>query len=99
MKATLPFKELVTDESRPLRAFAMKLTQDHEEANDLVQDTLLKVRKPPYSFFTQLYWLQIRRDRSQIEDSSWYRKSTDTQCKKRVDEKIVGLPNALILSF
>ncbi|MBK9524513.1 MAG: RNA polymerase sigma factor [Bacteroidetes bacterium] len=42
MKATLPFKELVTDESRPLRAFAMTLTPDQEEANALVQDTMLK---------------------------------------------------------
>lgn len=60
MKATLPFKELVTDESRPLRAFAMKLTQDHEEANDLVQDTMLKafVNEEKFSEGTNLKgWL------------------------------------------
>ena len=60
MKSNLPFKELVCDESKPLRAFAMKLTQDHEEANDLVQDTLLKaiVNEEKFSEGTNLKgWL------------------------------------------
>ena len=26
----------------PLRGYALKLTQDHEDANDLVQETMLK---------------------------------------------------------
>lgn len=60
MKSNQPFKELVCDESKPLRAFAMKLTQDHEEANDLVQDTLLKaiVNEEKFSEGTNLKgWL------------------------------------------
>ena len=29
----------------PLRGYALKLTQDHEDANDLVQETMLKAFK------------------------------------------------------
>ncbi|HRH65617.1 MAG TPA: RNA polymerase sigma factor [Bacteroidia bacterium] len=60
MKATIQFKEMVSGESKPLRAFAMKLTQDHEEANDLVQDTMLKafVNEEKFSEGTNLKgWL------------------------------------------
>lgn len=42
MKTSHDFRSLVSSESKPLRAFAMKLTQDDEDANDLVQDTMLK---------------------------------------------------------
>ncbi len=42
MKNTDQFKNLVSNESRPLKAYAVKLTQDQEDADDLVQDTLLK---------------------------------------------------------
>ncbi len=38
----LDFGIQLTDHSGMLRPFAMKLTQDSQEANDLVQDTLLK---------------------------------------------------------
>ncbi len=36
------FKQIVTEHSTPLKRFAIKLTQDSEEAQDLVQDTMLK---------------------------------------------------------
>ena len=36
------FKYKVSDESRPLRAYALKLTRDMDDANDLVQETMLK---------------------------------------------------------
>jgi RNA polymerase sigma-70 factor (ECF subfamily) len=36
------FKEKVTLEADPLKHFAIKLTQDLEDAEDLVQDTMLK---------------------------------------------------------
>jgi len=42
MKAKSEFKELVTEASQPLRHYALKLTQDIEDADDLVQDTMLK---------------------------------------------------------
>ncbi|XQP84045.1 MAG: sigma-70 family RNA polymerase sigma factor [Candidatus Pollutiaquabacter aromativorans] len=42
METNQEFRKQVTDETRPLKAYAMKLTQDSEEANDLVQDTVLK---------------------------------------------------------
>lgn len=36
------FKYQVSDESNPLRAYALKLTHDMDDANDLVQETMLK---------------------------------------------------------
>lgn len=36
------FNEKVSDESRPLTGFALKLTQNMEDAEDLLQDTMLK---------------------------------------------------------
>lgn len=36
------FNQVVTEHSTPLKRFAIKLTQDSEEAQDLVQDTMLK---------------------------------------------------------
>jgi RNA polymerase sigma-70 factor (ECF subfamily) len=36
------FNKLVTNEAVPLRGFALKLTQDMNDAQDLVQDTMLK---------------------------------------------------------
>lgn len=36
------FKYQVSDESRPLVAYALKLTHDMDDANDLVQETMLK---------------------------------------------------------
>ncbi len=36
------FNEKVSDESRPLTGFALKLTHNMEEAEDLLQDTMLK---------------------------------------------------------
>src|SRR5437762_6042044 len=36
------FNHLVTGEEAPLKGFALKLTQDMEDAQDLVQDTMLK---------------------------------------------------------
>jgi RNA polymerase sigma-70 factor (ECF subfamily) len=36
------FNHQVKTHYQPLRGFAMKLTQDHEDANDLVQETMLK---------------------------------------------------------
>ncbi|MFM2136574.1 MAG: hypothetical protein RL021_1974 [Bacteroidota bacterium] len=41
-KKKFDFRTLVTIESRPLRNYALKLTQDAEDADDLVQDTMLK---------------------------------------------------------
>lgn len=42
MKTNNEFRYLVTNESKPLRNYALKLTQDMEDADDLVQDTMLK---------------------------------------------------------
>lgn len=42
IKPKFDFRALVTIESRPLRNYALKLTQDVEDADDLVQDTMLK---------------------------------------------------------
>jgi RNA polymerase sigma-70 factor (ECF subfamily) len=39
------FKNLVQTQYRPLKGFALKLTQDSEDANDLVQETMLKALK------------------------------------------------------
>jgi len=39
---SVKFNELVTNEEAPLKGFALKLTQDMEDAQDLVQDTMLK---------------------------------------------------------
>lgn len=39
------FRELVQNQYRPLKGFALKLTQDVEDANDLVQETMLKAFK------------------------------------------------------
>ncbi len=36
------FRSQVTIESKPLRNYALKLTQDSEDADDLLQDTVLK---------------------------------------------------------
>src|SRR6266481_7000141 len=36
------FNHLVTNKEQPLKGFALKLTQDMEDAQDLVQDTMLK---------------------------------------------------------
>lgn len=41
-KKKFDFRTLVTVESRPLRNYALKLTQDLDDAEDLVQDTMLK---------------------------------------------------------
>lgn len=38
----LEFNHQVKEHYKPLRGYAMKLTQDTEEANDLVQETMLK---------------------------------------------------------
>lgn len=38
----LEFNHQVKDHYKPLRGYALKLTQDPEEANDLVQETMLK---------------------------------------------------------
>ncbi|MFN8166026.1 MAG: RNA polymerase sigma factor [Bacteroidia bacterium] len=40
--ATSDFRSKVTKEADPLRHFAYRLTQDDEDAADLVQDTMLK---------------------------------------------------------
>lgn len=42
MESTNKFKCLVSNEAKPLKAYAIKLTQDLEDADDLVQDTMLK---------------------------------------------------------
>lgn len=42
MKSQGEFKLLVSDNAKPLKAYAFKLTQDMEDANDLVQETMLK---------------------------------------------------------
>src|SRR3954467_3604528 len=39
---TKDFSQEVTQEARPLKGFAMKLTQNVDDAEDLVQDTMLK---------------------------------------------------------
>jgi len=39
------FRKEVQTQYRPLRGFALKLTQDAEDANDLVQETMLKALK------------------------------------------------------
>lgn len=38
----LEFNHKVTKETQPLKGFALKLTKNFEDANDLVQDTMLK---------------------------------------------------------
>ena len=38
----LEFNHQVKEHYRPLRGYALKLTQDPEDANDLVQETMLK---------------------------------------------------------
>lgn len=38
----IEFNHRVKDQYRPLRGYAMKLTQDPEDANDLVQETMVK---------------------------------------------------------
>ena len=42
MSTITSFKDKVTLEADPLKHFAIKLTQDPEDAEDLVQDTMLK---------------------------------------------------------
>ena len=42
MKTTKEIKVLVSNEAKPLKMYALKLTHDVEEANDLVQDTMLR---------------------------------------------------------
>ena len=42
MKLEKQFTELVTGNTSPLKAFAMKLTRNPEAAEDLTQDTMLK---------------------------------------------------------
>lgn len=42
MKKPKEFKYLVSEEAKPLKAYAIKLTQDVEDADDLVQETMLK---------------------------------------------------------
>ena len=39
---TKDFSLEVTHEAKPLKGFAMKLTRNHDDADDLVQDTVLK---------------------------------------------------------
>jgi RNA polymerase sigma-70 factor (ECF subfamily) len=41
----IEFNHSVKDQYRPLRGYALKLTQDPEDANDLVQETMLKAFK------------------------------------------------------
>lgn len=36
------FNEMVTEETDSLRVYALRFTRNHEDANDLVQDTMLK---------------------------------------------------------
>jgi len=38
----LDFNTQLVDQSKPLKSFALKLTQNIEDANDLLQDTLVK---------------------------------------------------------
>src|SRR6187551_3880640 len=38
----IEFNEKVSDESKPLTGFALKLTHNMEDAEDLLQDTMLK---------------------------------------------------------
>ena len=40
--STLEFNNLITKHTNPLLAFARNLTKDHEDANDLLQETHLK---------------------------------------------------------
>ena len=42
MKTSSDFKLKVSNEANPLKHYAIKLTHDQEEAEDLVQDTMLK---------------------------------------------------------
>lgn len=42
MNKPTEFKFQVSKEARPLKAYAIKLTQDAEDADDLVQETMLK---------------------------------------------------------
>ncbi len=56
----LEFNYKVQEQYRPLKGYAMKLTQDHEDANDLVQETMLKAfrNKDKFSEGTNLKgWL------------------------------------------
>ena len=47
-KKKFDFRTLVTVESRPLRNYALKLTQDLDDAEDLVQDDA-EVRRMPFA--------------------------------------------------
>ena len=38
----IEFNHAISKTSKSLRPFAMRLTKDHEDANDLLQDTLMK---------------------------------------------------------
>ncbi len=42
MKPEKQFADLVAVQTPPLKAYALKLTRDMEDANDLIQDTMLK---------------------------------------------------------
>ena len=42
MRTSSDFKLKVSNEANPLKHYAIKLTHDQEEAEDLVQDTMLK---------------------------------------------------------
>lgn len=46
----IEFNTAVQNQYRPLRGFALKLTQDNEDANDLVQETMLKAFKNSEKF-------------------------------------------------
>jgi RNA polymerase sigma factor (sigma-70 family) len=56
----LEFNFKVKEQYKPLRGFALKLTKDHEDANDLVQETMVKAftNKDKFSEGTNLKgWL------------------------------------------
>ena len=60
MKTNLEFKNQVSNEAKPLKAYAIKLTQDLEDADDLVQETMLKalINEEKFSAGTNLKgWL------------------------------------------
>src|SRR5580765_2971404 len=42
MKSLLKFSSQIKDQYRPLKGFALKLTQNDDDASDLVQETILK---------------------------------------------------------
>lgn len=42
MKPLLKFSSLIKDQYKPLKGFALKLTQNDDDASDLVQETILK---------------------------------------------------------